>query len=103
MKRLHVHQIYKWMIYTKLIEISCQELSNHYNSRTIKHTMNFPLNHPVETLASFWKKNVARGEIEKVSFSIPEQTVHSTFKQKYDLTQKRLQSIAAMDDLLSGI
>ena len=37
-----------------------------------------------------------------MSFSIPDQSVHSTFKEKYDVTQKRLQSIAAMDDLLSG-
>ena len=103
MKCLYVCQIYKWMNYTKtLFEISCQELITHYNCRPINHTLNFPLNHPVEILASFWKKNLAQGEIEKMLFSIPDQSVHSTFKEKYDVTQKRLQSIAAMDNLLSG-
>lgn len=55
--------------------------------------------HTVGTLASLWRKRA----IEKMVFSLPEQNDEaSTFKVKYDKTQSQLQSIAAMDDLLSG-
>ena len=37
-----------------------------------------------------------------MEFSIPQQSIRSAFKDKYDQIQRQLQSIAAMDDLLSG-
>ena len=37
-----------------------------------------------------------------MEFSIPQQSIHSAFNDKYDQIQRQLQSIAAMDDLLSG-
>ena len=59
---------------------------------------------PVGTLGALWKRSTAQHPIEKTMFSIPAQNnEESNFKVKYDQTQLQLQSIAAMDDLLSGI
>ena len=58
----------------------------------------------VEVLAALWRKTNGQREVEKRVFTLPPQDSNTaTFKMKYDRTQKQLQSIAAMDDLLSGI
>ena len=42
--------------------------------------------------------------IESREFNVPLQDMDSSlFRNKYDMTQKQLQLIAAMDDLLSGM
>ena len=58
----------------------------------------------VTTLASLWRKIPVQQTIENREFNIPPQnTDTSLFRKKYDTTQKQLQLIAAMDDLLSGM
>ena len=61
--------------------------------------------HVVETLAKLWRKTPIKNDIPNRVFTIPQQTSdeESTFRKKYDETQQKLESIAAMDDLLSGI
>ena len=51
-----------------------------------------------------WRSTSPQDTVEKLALSVPEQNREdSIFKVKYDNTQKQLQSIAAMDDLVSGI
>ena len=53
-----------------------------------------------------WRKAIGRTctVIDKRVFSLPPQESNSSlFRAKYDRTQQQLQSIAAMDDLLSGL
>ena len=61
--------------------------------------------HVVETLARLWRKTPLQNDIPNRVFTIPQQTSdeESTFRKKYDETQQKLERIAAMDDLLSGI
>ena len=63
----------------------------------------FIIYNTVGTLSTLWRKSSVQGDVEKIVFSVPQQNMEeSTFKVKYDKTQKQLESIAAMDDLLSG-
>lgn len=58
----------------------------------------------VKALAALWRKPTPQGYIPKEVFSIPEQdTEDAVFKLKYDSVQKQLQSIAGLDDLVSGL
>ena len=60
--------------------------------------------HPVALLAGLWKKTTDGKDVGKKVFHLPTEEAHlATFKNKYDRTQKQLQTIAAMDDLLSGL
>ena len=53
--------------------------------------------------SQFMDKTPAQCDIERMVFSLPPQNIEdSTFKVKFDKTQRQLQSIAAVDDLLSG-
>ena len=57
----------------------------------------------MKTLAEQWRKGKPQGDLETREFSIPAQeNEDSTFRVKYDKVQKQLESIAGMDDLLSG-
>ena len=57
----------------------------------------------VTLLAGMWR--TANGkDVEKQVFRLPEDELEiALFKTKYNTTQKQLQAIAAMDDLLSGL
>ena len=55
-------------------------------------------------LAGMWRRTVNGKDVEKQVFRIPEdESEIALFKTKYNTTQKQLQTIAAMDDLLSGL
>ena len=70
----------------------------------------------VNCLAGLWRKQKNTIEVENRVFILPPNTTGeevegdgefdnkptSIFKQQYDKTQKKLEQIAAMDDLLSG-
>ena len=56
----------------------------------------------VAKLAKLWKKSTVK-EIPTTAYYLPDdETQMATFTQKYDEVQKQLQTIAAMDNLLSG-
>ena len=58
----------------------------------------------VKTLGCLWKKSIGHKEVEKRVFCLPSQvSKKTTFRMKYDKIQKQLETIAGMDDLLSGI
>lgn len=58
----------------------------------------------VTLLAGMWRRTVNGKDVEKQVFRIPEdESEIALFKTKYNTTQKQLQTIAAMDDLLSGL
>ena len=55
-------------------------------------------------LAGMWRKTANGKDVEKQVFRLPEDDSEmALFKTKYNTTQKQLQAIAAMDDLLSGL
>ena len=55
-------------------------------------------------LASLWKKGLPRKGMEATIFTLPsDHEEMKSFIEKYDKNQKRLQTLAAMDDLLSGM
>lgn len=57
----------------------------------------------VTLLAGMWRKTANGKDMEKQVFHLPkEESEMALFKTKYNTTQKQLQAIAAMDDLLSG-
>ena len=57
----------------------------------------------VTLLAGLWRKTANGKDMEKRVFCLPEdESEMALFKTKYNTTQKQLQAIAAMDDLLSG-
>ena len=58
----------------------------------------------MQVLAALWRKPTPEKRIPKKVFSIPEQgTEDAVFKLKYDSVQRQLQSIAGLDDLVSGL
>lgn len=58
----------------------------------------------VKMLATFWRKNMGTKTMEQKVFHLPNQdSSKSVFKIKYNAVQRQLQTIAGMDDLLSGI
>ena len=57
----------------------------------------------VAKLAKLWKKSTVQ-DIETATYYFPDDNQQMvTFTEKYDKVQKQLETIAAMDDLLSGI
>ena len=55
-------------------------------------------------LAGMWRRTANGKDVEKQVFRLPEdESEIALFKTKYNTTQKQLQAIAAMDDLLSGL
>ena len=55
-------------------------------------------------LAGVWRKKANGKDVEKQVFRLSEdESEMALFKAKYNTTQKQLQAIAAMDDLLSGV
>ena len=57
----------------------------------------------VTTLAKLFRKSRNNEILKPKVFSLPDQCQSPTFKVKYDETQKQLESISGMDNLLSGI
>lgn len=65
--------------------------------------MHYPIT-AVTLLAGMWKKTANGKDMEKQVFRLPaDESGMALFKTKYNTTQKQLQAIAAMDDLLSGV
>ena len=56
----------------------------------------------MKVLAAQWRNGKVQACMDKKEFSIPIQDKDSNFRSKYDEIQNQLQSIAGMDDLLSG-
>lgn len=58
----------------------------------------------VTLLAGMWTRTANGKDVEKQVFRLPEdESEIALFKTKYNTTQKQLQAIATMDDLLSGL
>ena len=56
----------------------------------------------VAKLAKLWKKSTVK-DIETTTYHLPDDDAQmATFVEKYDKVQKQLETVAAMDDLLSG-
>ena len=58
----------------------------------------------VTLLAGMWRRTANGKDVKKQVFRVTEdESEMALFKTKYNTTQKQLQAIAAMDDLLSGL
>ena len=57
----------------------------------------------ITTLAKLFRISRNNEILKPEVFSLPDQCQSPTFKVKYDETQKQLESISGMDNLLSGI
>ena len=58
----------------------------------------------VTLLAGMWRRTENGKDVKKQVFRLTEdESEMALFKTKYNTTQKQLQAIAAMDDLLSGL
>ena len=62
-----------------------------------------PSNSTVNVLSQLWRPEIPGKAMKPRVFSLPHDDTHmKSFIQKYDKTQQQLQTLAAMDDLLSG-